>query len=110
GRLVADDVVGAGGADDRSVGLRADGDLGEIGGDGGARPGGGAAGVAVQHIGVVGLAADAGPAGGGVGGAEVGPLGEVDLSEDHGATVGELVDEVRVGGGAPAGEGAGARG
>ena len=46
-------------ADDRAVGLGADGDRGEVGGDGRAGAAGRAARVAVEHVRVVGLPADA---------------------------------------------------
>ena len=95
--LVADHAVDAGRADDRAVGLRAD-----------RRPGRSAAataapeplrrsaGVAIEDVGVVGLATDGAPAGGGEGATEVGPLGEVRLAEDDRTGGAEPAHELRV--------------
>ena len=57
GRFDADHAVQCGRTDDRSIGLRSDGQRRKPRGDGHRRTAGRAAGVAVQHIGVVGLAA-----------------------------------------------------
>ena len=58
-RLEPDDARRPRRADDRAVGLGADRDLGQRGGDARARTAGRTARVAVEHVGVVGLAADA---------------------------------------------------
>ncbi len=83
GGLDADDAVVGRRADDRAVGLGADGQGAEAGGDGHARARARAAGVAVQHVGVARLAADAAPAARGIAGAEVGPLAQVGLGQDN---------------------------
>ena len=83
--LEADNSVGGGGADDRSICLRADRPGGKARRHGGAGARGGAAGVAVEHVRVAGLAADGAPARRRVVRPEIGPLAEVGLAQDHGA-------------------------
>ena len=84
GGLDPHDAVGRRRADDRAVGLRADGPRREVGRDGDAGARARAARVAVERVRVARLAADGAPAGGGAGGAEVGPFGQVRLALDHG--------------------------
>ena len=101
GGLDADDVVGAGRADDRAVGLGADGDRGQVRGGGDRRAAAGAARVAVEDVRVVGLPAPRGPSARRRGGPEVGPLGEVRLAQDDRAGGAQLATRNASAGPAP---------
>jgi len=85
GGFDAHDAVHGRRADDGAIGLRAHGDGAKIGGDGGARSGARSAGVAVERVGIAGLAAAPAPSAYGTRRAEIGPFAEVGFAENDGA-------------------------
>ena len=87
--LQPDDPAACGRGRDRAVGLGADGERGQPGGDRGPAPGARPGGSAVEGIRVAGQTAVRAPAGGGVVVADVGPLAEVGLAEHDQAGVTE---------------------
>ena len=95
-RLHADQTADRRRTDDRTVGFGADGE----GREAGCRRGAGACGrttrVAVENVGVAGLAAAAAPAARRAGGAEVGPLREIGLAEDDRAVRTQPLDQESV--------------
>ena len=93
GGLVPDDAVGAGRADDRPVGLRADRHLGQRRGDTRAGTRRRATRIAIEDMGVGGQPADRTPPARRVGAAEVGPLRQVRLADDHRAGRPEPLDQ-----------------
>ena len=97
-------------ADNGPVGLGADADRGEVGGDRGPRAGARAAGTAVEGVGVPALAAPGAPAARRAARAEVRPLGQVRLPDDHGARLAQLPHDERVLGRPRSHEGERARG
>jgi len=83
GGFQADQSGDGSGADDAAVGFGADADRGEAGRDRSAGAGTGAAGIAVERVGVLRLPAARAPARARARGAEVRPLAEVGLAQDH---------------------------
>ena len=102
GGLDAHHAAERGGSDDGAVGLGADGDGAEIGGHRSTRSRTGAAGVTVQHVGVLGLPAPAAPAAAGPCGPEIGPLAEVGLAQQHRACLAQPGHDERIAGSAVA--------
>ena len=110
GGLVPDDAVDRGGAGDRSVGLCADRKVDFARRHRRARSARRTARIAVECMGVAGLAADRAPARDRVGRADIGPFGEVGLAQDdrprraqpgdeRGIAVGDIVDQGKASGG-----------
>ena len=95
-RLQADKAGDRRRADDAAVGFGADADGGEVRRDRGARARTGAAGIAVERVGVLRLPAAAAPARGRTRRTEVGPLAEVGLAEDHRAGGAQALHEERI--------------
>ena len=89
---------------DRAVGLGADGQRGQAGGDRRARTGTRTAGVAVERIRIFCQSAATAPAADRVGRAHVGPFGEVGLADDDSAGRAQLRRDVRVATGAYSGQ------
>ena len=83
--LDADETGQGCGGGDRSVGLGAHGDGGKTGRNGSSGTRAGAAGVAVQCVGVAREPAARTPAAGAAGGADVGPLRQIGLAQNDGA-------------------------
>ena len=94
--LSPDHAAGGRGADDRPVGLGADGHRPEVGRDGRGGAGARAAGVPVEHEGVPALPAPGAPAARRMGRADVGPLAHVGLREQDRAGRAEPFGEVGV--------------
>ncbi len=84
------------GADDRAVGLGADGHGAQARRGGRARAAARSAGVAIERIRVARQPATPAPAAGGVLGAEVRPLAQVRLAEQHGAGLAQARDDAGV--------------
>ena len=82
GGLIPDDAVDRGGAGDRSVGLRTDGEIDQPGGDRSAAAARRAARVAIKRVGIAGLPADRAPARDRLARADIRPFAEVGLAED----------------------------
>jgi hypothetical protein len=95
-RFDPDQRIRVGRADHRAVGFGADPDGREIGGDGGARAGARAAGIAVQHVWVSGLAAAAAPTAAGMTRTKIGPLAQVGFADDDRPRVAQLFGHGRV--------------
>src|SRR5437879_613921 len=94
--LQADYAVHIPGADDAPVGFSAQRDRREVGRSGRAGARAGPTCVAVDSVGIVGLAADAGPSTARLERAEVGPLGKVCLAENHGPIRAQVCRHSRV--------------
>ena len=92
-RFQADEPVHRRGTDDAAVGLGADADGGEAGGDCRAGAGARSARVAIEHVRILRLSTARAPAGGGSRGAEVRPFAQVRLAEDHGAGIAQALHE-----------------
>ena len=92
-RLQSDQSIHRRGADDAAVGLGADADRGQARRDRRAGAGARAAGIAIEHVGVLRLPAARAPAGRRPRRAEVRPLAEVRLAEDDGAGLAQARDD-----------------
>ncbi len=98
-RLQPDHAADRGRADDAAVGFGADAGGGEVGRNGDRAAGTGAAGIAIQHVGIAGLAAAGAPSGSGMGGTEVRPFAQVGLAQDDRAGLAQALDQEGVAGG-----------
>ena len=95
-RLQADDAVDRGRTDDAAVGLGADTDGGEAGGDRAAGAGARAARIAVEQVRVSRLSAAAAPTRRRTRRAEIRPFTQVGLAENNGTRVAQPRDQERV--------------
>ena len=110
GRFIPDDAVDRGGAGDRSVGFGADRKVDLARRHRRARSARRSARIAIERMGVAGLATDRAPARDRVGRADIGPFGEVGLAQDdrprraqpgdeRGVAIGDIVDQGKASGG-----------
>ncbi len=89
-RFEADHAIGIGGAHNAAIGLRPKRHRREVRRDARGRSGTGAAGIAINAIGIVRLPAPARPPADGLEGAEVSPLRKVRFSQDYRAPVAQV--------------------